>query len=148
MRRTLAFIAALAMLAGPARAQQHVTILPIHPPNPPLNRPHEYRHVRVSYPTPEKRVENLAALLNLTSEQQSKVLALFIGQDAQAKDLWSDTSLSPQSRDKKLDALRDATVQQVRLVLTDQQRLKYDALAPPKPATAKPHLEPDFSVQY
>ncbi|MGH9521037.1 MAG: hypothetical protein ACRD3E_00745 [Terriglobales bacterium] len=150
MGRTLVFIAATAMLASPAHAQpQHVvTVLPIHPPNPPLHAPHDYRHVRISYPTPETRAKNLAELLDLSSEQKSRVLALFVEQDAKAKNLWSDASITGPARDQKIDALRDATVQQVRAVLTAEQRAKYDALAPPNPAPTKPHLEPDFSVQY
>ena len=150
MSRTLVFVAGMAMLASPALAvQQHeIRILPIHPPNPPLIRPHDYRHVRVSYPTPEKRADNLAELLDLSSEQKSKVLALFVDQDKQGRALWSDLSLSERVRDNRIDELREATVQQVRSFLTDEQRKKYDAIAPPKPVSAKPRLEPDFSVQY
>lgn len=151
MGRALVFVAAVAIFGGPVRApaqQQGVRILPIHPPNPPLQLPHEYRHVRISYPTPEKRADNLAALLDLSSEQKSNVLALFIDQDKQGKDLWNDPSLTEVSKTRKIDELRDATVQRVRGLLTDEQRKKYDAIAPPKATPARPHLEPDFSIQY
>lgn len=107
---------------------QQVRLIPIHPPNPPVRHGGGWRNV--NYPGPEKRAENLAKLLALSDEQKEKVQALFIDQDKQSDDIWQDTSLPPAQRTQKLDDLRDATVKKVREILTEEQRKKYDAIAP------------------
>lgn len=145
MRRLLVIVATTAIFAGPAHAQpqQRTSILRIHPHNPPVNNPHDYRHERASFPTPEKRAENLVQLLGLSSEQKDQVQAIFVDEDKQSTALWADTSLAPQARIGKLDELRDATVQKVRTVLNDDQRKKFDAIAPAKESTVRPRMEPD-----
>lgn len=150
MSRVLALIAVVAMVAGPAHAQlqQEIRLLPIHPPNPPVDNPNLYRHVRVTFPTPEKRAENLTGLLELSSEQKSKVLALLVDQDKETSALWHDESLSAAARGQKIDELRDATVNKIRGVLDEQQRKKYDSIAPPRPAPKRIELGPDVTVPY
>lgn len=147
MSRSLVIVAAVAIVAGHAHAQpqQRTQILRIHPHNPPVNNPHEYRHERASFPTPEKRAENLTQLLGLSSDQKDQVRAIFVDEDKQNTALWADTSLAPQARIGKLDQVRDETVQKVRTVLNDEQRQKYDAIAPAKPAE-RPRIEPDNNL--
>jgi hypothetical protein len=147
MSRALVFIAVTAMFAAPASAQvqQQIRILPIHPPNPPVHDPHGYRHVRVSFPSPEQRADNLAQLLGLSSEQKDRIQAIFIDQDKRSTALWDDTSLAAPARIARLEQLRDETVQKVRPVLSTEQRKKYDAIAPAKASAEKPRLTPDGS---
>lgn len=104
----------------------------IHPPNPPVRHGGGWRNV--DYPSPEKRAENLAQLLGLSNEQRQQVVALFIDQEKQSNEILEDSSLTQKQRTTKIDDLRDATVKQVRALLTDEQKKKYDAIAPAKPS--------------
>lgn len=124
----LACVMAVAWAAPLAWGEQEVRLIPINPPNPPVRHGGGWRNM--NYPGPEKRAENLARLIGLSAEQKAKVQALFAEQDKQAREIWEDTSLTEKPRTKKLGDLRDATVKKVRELLTDEQRKKYDAIAP------------------
>lgn len=124
----LACILALSCAAPLACQDQRIRIIPIHPPNPPVRHGGGWRNM--NYPTPEKRAENLAQLLSLSDEQKQKVQTLFVNQDKESDAIWEDSSLSQAQRTRKIDELRDATVKQVRDLLTDEQKRKYDAIAP------------------
>jgi len=109
-------------------------------PNPPGPRG---RYVDVDYPSPEKRAANLAEVLGLNEDQKNKVQAIFVEQDKQAFAIWSNEKMSADVRDKKLAEAREAASKQVRGLLTDEQKKKYDALAPPEKPSEKIRLEPD-----
>jgi hypothetical protein len=141
---TIAVLAITAMVcANSAGAQtQHRPRIIIRPqtPNPPGPRG---RYVDVDYPSPEKRAANLAELLGLNDEQKNKVQAIFVEQEKQALAIWSDEKMATDVREKKLAEARQAASKQVRDVLTDDQKKKYDALVPSDKPAEKIRLEPD-----
>ena len=109
-------------------------------PNPPGPRG---RYVDVDYPSPEKRAANLAELLGLSDEQKNRVQSIFVEQDKQAMAIWSDEKMAADVRDKKLAEARDAALKQVRELLTDEQKKKYDTIAPADRPAEKIRLQPD-----
>ena len=129
MKRTLAIatlmLAAMASVL-PAHSQRKYR-LEMKPQRPPGNN-YGRHYEDVDYPTPQKRAANLAELLNLNDDQKQKVTAIFAEQDKQALDLWADESLNDDARLKKIDVVRADATNKVRLLLTDEQRKKYDAL--------------------
>ena len=135
------FLVMIAMIlcTGALRASAQGRLMRIHPPNPPVHHGGGWRNV--DYPTPEKRAENLAQLLGLSDEQKQKVVALFTEQDEKSNEILANSSLTQQRRTARIDALRDATVKQVRELLTDEQQKKYDAIAPAKPTRPAEHYD-------
>jgi periplasmic protein CpxP/Spy len=77
---------------------------------------------------PERRTEMLAKHLNLTSDQQAKVLDIYKSAQSQMESLHSDTSLSQQDRHAKMMDIRKSSDEQVRAVLDANQQKKFDAM--------------------
>ncbi|HEY1656769.1 MAG TPA: hypothetical protein VGG14_00365 [Candidatus Sulfotelmatobacter sp.] len=77
---------------------------------------------------PAKRTEMLTKHLNLTSDQQSKVMDMFKGEQSQMESLRSDSSLSQDDRRSKMMEIRKATNDQVRAVLDPDQQKKFDTM--------------------
>lgn len=77
---------------------------------------------------PQMRTQHLTKQLNLTSDQQAKVLDIFKSAQSQAESVRSDSSLSQQDRRAKMMDLRKSTNDQVRGVLDANQQKKWDAM--------------------
>jgi protein CpxP len=77
---------------------------------------------------PQKRTEMLTKRLNLTSDQQAKVLDIFKSEQSQMEGLRSDTSLSQQDRHSKMMDIHKTSSDQVRALLEPNQQKKYDAM--------------------
>ncbi|MGD0988442.1 MAG: hypothetical protein ABR874_11565 [Candidatus Sulfotelmatobacter sp.] len=77
---------------------------------------------------PAKRAEMLTKHLNLTSDQQAKVLDLFKSEQSQMESLHSDSSLSQDARRSKMMEIRKTTNDQVRALLDPDQQKKWDAM--------------------
>jgi periplasmic protein CpxP/Spy len=77
---------------------------------------------------PEMRTQRLTHRLNLTSDQQAKVLDIFKSAQSQAEALRSDTSLSQEDRRAKWMDIHKTTDDQIRAVLDPSQQKKWDAM--------------------
>jgi periplasmic protein CpxP/Spy len=77
---------------------------------------------------PEARTQMLTKHLNLTSDQQTKVLDIFKSEQSQMESLHSDTSLSQQDRRSKMMDIHKSTNDQVRALLTPDQQKKFDEM--------------------
>ena len=77
---------------------------------------------------PAKRTEMLTRRLNLTSDQQAKVLDIFKSEQSQMEALHSDSSLSQEDRRAKMMDIRKASDAQIRGLLDAGQQKKYDAM--------------------
>jgi periplasmic protein CpxP/Spy len=77
---------------------------------------------------PQKRTEMLAKRLNLTSDQQSKVLDVFKSEQSQMESLRSNSSLSQDDRRSKMMDIHKTSSDQVRALLTPDQQKKYDSM--------------------
>jgi len=77
---------------------------------------------------PQKRTEMLTKRLNITSDQQAKVLDTLKSEQSQMESLHSDTSLSQDDRRSKMMDIHKASSGQIRALLNPDQQKKYDAM--------------------
>jgi hypothetical protein len=71
---------------------------------------------------PAQRTEMLTKHLNLTSDQQSKVLDIFKSEQSQIEAPQTDTSVLPEDRHAKIMEIRKASNDQIRGLLDASQR--------------------------
>ncbi len=77
---------------------------------------------------PQQRTDMLTKHLNLTSDQQAKVLDIFKSEQSQMESLHSDTSLSQEDRRSKMMDIHKTTNDQVRALLTPDQQKQFDEM--------------------
>ena len=77
---------------------------------------------------PRRRLLYLATRLDLTEEQQQRILPLLQDEAVQMKALRDDTSLDRKARWAKMKPIRTATIDKVRAVLTPDQQQKFDEM--------------------
>lgn len=77
---------------------------------------------------PEKRSEMLAKHLNLTSDQQAKVLDILKSEQSQMESLRSDTSTAPEDRRSKMMDIHKTSSDQIRALLNADQQKKWDEM--------------------
>lgn len=88
---------------------------------------------------PQARVQHLTKKLNLSSDQQSKVLTILQDQQKQMESLRSDTSVAQQDRRSKMMDLHKSTDEQIRAVLNPDQQTKFDKMAQKEEARMGKH---------
>lgn len=74
------------------------------------------------------QVEMLTKRLNLTPDQVTQVKAIDADQMSQMQALRQDTSTPQADKRSKMMAIRQASQDKIRNVLTDEQKTKYDAM--------------------
>jgi periplasmic protein CpxP/Spy len=84
---------------------------------------HGHRHF-----DPQQRTEMLTKHLNLTSDQQPKVLDILKSEQSQMESLRSDTSTSPDDRRSKMMDIHKTSNGQIRALLNADQQKKFDAM--------------------
>jgi periplasmic protein CpxP/Spy len=77
---------------------------------------------------PQRRTEMLTKRLDLTADQQAKVLDIYKTAQSQAEALRSDTSLPQEDRRAKMMDIHKSSDDQVRAVLDPSQQKKWDAM--------------------
>jgi hypothetical protein len=77
---------------------------------------------------PEKRTAELTKQLNLTSDQQAKVLSALQSENSQMQALHQGGPLTPQDHHAKVTDIRTATESEIRGVLDATQQQKWDAM--------------------
>jgi hypothetical protein len=87
----------------------------------------EQRHFRRGQhrADPQQMVNRLSKRLNLSSDQQQKLLPIFTDEQQQMQSLRQDTSLSREDRMTKMKSIREDTNNKVNAILTDEQKQKY-----------------------
>jgi protein CpxP len=85
-------------------------------------------HGRGGHFDPEKRTEMLTKQLNLTSEQQPKVLEILKSAQAQSDKLRSDSSVPQEDRRSKMMEIHKASNDQIRALLDANQQKKFDSM--------------------
>ncbi|MGA8501209.1 MAG: hypothetical protein WB683_06645 [Candidatus Sulfotelmatobacter sp.] len=79
-------------------------------------------------PDPAKRTAELTKQLNLTSDQQPKVLDALQSEHSQMESLHQDSSLSQQDRHTRMMEIRKTTDDQIRGLLDPTQQKKWDEM--------------------
>jgi periplasmic protein CpxP/Spy len=77
---------------------------------------------------PQERTDMLTKQLNLTSDQQPKVLEILKSQQSQMESLRSDSSLSQDDRRSKMMDIRKSSDDQIRALLDAKQQKKFDQM--------------------
>jgi periplasmic protein CpxP/Spy len=77
---------------------------------------------------PARRTEMLTKKLNLTSDQQAKVMDIFKSEQSQMEGLRSDSSLSQDDRHSKMMEIHKTSNDQVRALLNPDQQTKFDTM--------------------
>ena len=77
---------------------------------------------------PAKRTEMLTKQLNLTSDQQAKVLDILKSEQSQMESLRSDSSVPQADRHAKMMEIHKASDDQIRARLDANQQQKFDAM--------------------
>jgi Spy/CpxP family protein refolding chaperone len=83
-----------------------------------------------------------AKRLDLDAKQEAQVRRLLAMRQAQIRRLWSDPSIAADDRVVAIKSINAKTVEQIRSLLTEEQKQKYFQAVPVGPAT-----EPGPSVQ-
>ena len=94
--------------------------------------------------TLENRVRILTQWLGLDATQQTELRKVLQGQREQVKSLWSDTSVPAAQRISATQAISDRTGDQIRAMLNDEQKKKFNPPRPPRDETAasvRPNVE-------
>ena len=102
-------------------------------------RPARHRYRR---PSIDDQIKTLAKNLDLNQNQQAQVKSILERRQVQRRRIWSSPGLSG-SRIDSYRALDDSTVVQIRAVLNDEQKKKYDPLAhrQNQPTSPQPFVE-------
>jgi len=79
-------------------------------------------------PDPARRTAELTKHLNLTSDQQPKVLAALQSESSQMESVHQDTSLSQEDRHAKMMEIHKSTDAQIRGLLDSTQQKKWDEM--------------------
>jgi len=74
------------------------------------------------------RMAHMAKQLNLSQDQQNQLKPIFQAQHQQAKAIKSDTSLTPDQKKEKFQALRQDTMAKVNNVLTPEQQQEWQQI--------------------
>ena len=77
---------------------------------------------------PAKRTKMLTKRLNLTADQQPKVLDILKSEQSQMQSLHSDTSLSQDDRRSKMMDIHKSTRDQIRAILDPDQQKQWDEM--------------------
>lgn len=94
-------------------------------------------------PTLDGRVKLLSEALDLDAAQQAEVRRVLEAQREQTLKIWSDPSLPATYRISAMQAVSDQTADQIRALLNEEQRKKYNAprQRPAADGSAKPDVE-------
>jgi protein CpxP len=85
-------------------------------------------HGRGGHFDPAKRTEMLTKQLQLTSDQQPKVLDILKSAQSQMQSLRSDSSVSQEDRRSKMMQIHKTSDDQIRALLDSKQQKKWDTM--------------------
>jgi hypothetical protein len=91
--------------------------------------------------TLQHRVDVLARALDLSERQKAALLGILEAQRAAVTKIWNDSSLSPAERAPATRAVEEHTADQIRAILSEQQRQHYNPRKPDSVQTPPPDLE-------
>jgi Spy/CpxP family protein refolding chaperone len=117
---------AVAQVAGADSPGPAVPVKPTAPVTPPAHHGHHAQRPA----SLDDRVRMFAKNYDLDAAQQAAVKNILQQRQQETLQLRTDPSLSGEARIERFRALQTATVEQIRGVLTEEQRKKYNPLAP------------------
>lgn len=126
-RRTIATLlgAVLSMGMLMAQAQQPAPDQQAPPPDAsqPMPPPPPHRHMN-----PKRQMRHLTRVLNLSPEQQAQIRPIVEDHDKALRQVWNDTSLTPQDRRARMRDANQEFRSRMEAVLSDQQKQAFEAM--------------------
>ena len=113
-----------ALLAAGAAGAQHVG----QPQTDASHHSQRQRPARVD--ALEQRVQLLTHELDLNAQQQQAVRKILLGQREAVKQIWQDPAIAPAERAPAVRLVGERTADQIRAVLNEEQRNKYNRPLP------------------
>lgn len=89
-------------------------------------------------PVLEQRITLMAAELGLDERQRTELRKILINQRMQVMKLWNDTTVAAASRVGATRVISEQTGDQIRALLNDEQKAKYNHPRKPRDTTADP----------
>jgi hypothetical protein len=86
----------------------------------------------------DDRIATYTRELGLDAKQQSQLRALLLLQRKRVLEVWGDTSLPAAQRVHATRAIGDAVADGIRMILTEEQRKKYNPPRPPHDKAVQP----------
>jgi len=83
----------------------------------------------------EHRVDVLSKALQLDARQRAELSSILEGQRQAVSKIWSNPALLPAERAPATRAVEERTADQIRAILSEEQKKRYN---PPKPQGAEP----------
>jgi Spy/CpxP family protein refolding chaperone len=78
--------------------------------------------------SPDEQLKRMTKELNLTSDEQGKIKPILVDEQKKMEEVRSDSSLDRQTMREKMMQIRRDSNDQVRALLDDQQKEKFDKL--------------------
>jgi len=97
--------------------------------------------VKVAEPALERRIRLLARELDLNASQQESVRHILEDQQAQVRAVLSDPRVAPTQRGAAIGAIQERTADQIRSVLTEEQKQKYHKAKPISAGSQHPDVQ-------
>jgi hypothetical protein len=101
--------------------------------------PHATAHTAVAG-TLDHRVAVLTKALALDERQQAELQRIFTNQREAVRKIWRDPALMAAERGPATRAVEDRTADQIRSILSDEQKKLYNPPKPQTPASAPPDV--------
>src|ERR1700704_449037 len=95
--------------------------------NPPA-KGDDHKHTGHDMGSVDDHVKELSAKLSLTADQQAKVKTILEETHQKMESTMNDTSMSKEDKHAKMQGIHDSVHTQVRAILTDEQKPKFDAM--------------------
>lgn len=77
---------------------------------------------------PDRQLQHLTRMLDLTSDQQDKIKPLLQERQQKMQALFQDQSLAPEDRRTQARTIMEGTNNSIKAVLTDDQKQKFEAM--------------------
>ncbi len=120
--------------SGSAVAEAAATAAPTAPASAHLGPPRAPSHSPAGGGTLDHRVKVLVKALDLDSRQQAELWKILESQRQAVTKIWSDPALLAAERAPATRAVEDRTAEEIRAILNDEQKKRYN---PPKPQGAQ-----------
>ena len=104
---------------------------------PPAATAQQHQPIR-KQPVLDQRIALMSAELALDERQQAELRRILINQRMQVMRLWNDTSVPAASRVGATRVISEQTGNQIRAMLNEEQKAKYNQPRKPRDATADP----------
>lgn len=96
---------------------------------------------KAAEPALERRIRLLARELDLNASQQESVRRILEDQQAQVRAVLSDPRVVPNQRGAAIGAIQERTADQIRAVLSEEQKQKYHKAKPTSAGSPHPDVQ-------